>query len=65
MFKGAQPGGQPPSLRKIAESNGSGNFRTDERADRQPEPKDVVAPLPTPRRETAAGKNPFKGIRNG
>lgn len=65
MFKQPQPASQPPSLRKIAESNDSGNFRSDERPDRLPQAQDIVAPLPTARREAAAGKNPFKGIRNG
>ena len=64
-FKGPMPAGQPRSLRSIVEGHAvPKNLLPPEKA---PEPAGTYTPTacpePTPRRDNAAGKQPFKGAR--
>lgn len=64
-FKGPLPAGQPRSLRSIVESKAlPKNLAPPEKAPESPGTyTPLVCPEPTARRETAAGKSPFKGAR--
>lgn len=66
MFKGVKPAGQPRTVRSnIEQYNNSANFPAEPPHQEFPQVKDAQGPAPTPRREGAAGKNPFGGLRNG
>ncbi len=62
MFKGVKPAGQPRTVRSIAESHSdAGNFPPDAAPEELPQAKENwPGPAPTPRREGAASKTPFK-----
>jgi hypothetical protein len=62
MFKGVQPAGQPRTIRSIiAKYNDASNFPPDTAPEAPPQAKENwPGPAPTPRREGAASKTPFK-----
>ena len=62
MFKGVQPSGQPRTIRSIIEkTNDAKNFPNDAPPADLPQAKEQWPSVePTPRREGAAGKNPFR-----
>jgi hypothetical protein len=67
MFKGVKPAGQPRTVRSnIAQYNNASNFPAPAPLQEIPQAKENwPAVPPTPRREGAAAKNPFGGLKNG
>lgn len=68
MFQGVKPAGQPRTVRSnIARFANASNFPAEPKPEPLPEAKEAPWPavLPTARREGAAGKNPFGGMKNG
>lgn len=66
MFKGPKPPGQPRSLRSIVESqNDSKHLQTPPALPEQGTYRDDACNEAQGRREGAAGKSPFQGVKNG
>lgn len=64
MFKSEKPPGQPRTLRSIVESqNDSANFPPPVAIPPEPVSKQPPCPDFVGRRDTAAGKSPFKGTK--